>query len=105
MTVRAAAVLALAVALAPAACASPATEPASPVIDAEGAEVHRLRIFGMTCPVRCPLEVRDQLRAAPGVLGVSVDYDEREATVRVAPGTDMAEVVGALRPPYSAHLR
>lgn len=107
MTARAAALLALAAALAPAACASPSpgSSAAATATDTESAEVHRLRIFGMWCPVRCPLEVNDQLRGAPGVLRVSVDYDTKEATVRVAPGTDMTAVVGALRPPYSARLR
>lgn len=64
-----------------------------------------IRIFGMECPIRCPLEVRDQLRAVPGVLHVDVDSDTHTARVRIAAGTAPEALLAALEPPYSGRLR
>lgn len=63
-----------------------------------------LRVTGMTCPVKCPREVRDLLLAVPGVENVIIDYDRREAICHVRPGTDPQALIEALVPPYAAKL-
>ena len=63
-----------------------------------------LEVRGMTCPIRCVREVKEQIARAPGVRSVSVDYDARTAIVKVEEGTDPASLARYVRPPYSAHL-
>src|SRR5262245_12766922 len=55
-------------------------------------ETLHIKVSGMTCPFKCVREVKEMLRAVPGVLHVTVDYDEREADVDVVPGTDPQSV-------------
>ena len=63
-----------------------------------------LDVHGMTCPVRCPMEVTEQLRAAPGVTAVAIDYDSSTALCAVLAGTDPDRVAAALHAPYSARV-
>lgn len=51
---------------------------------AGAAEIARLSVPGMSCPV-CPITVRKALTRVPGVLSASVDYDSRSAQVSYDP--------------------
>jgi len=64
----------------------------------------KVAVYGMSCPIRCPEEVKDQLRAVPGVRSVTVDFEDKSATCRVVPGTETAAVVAGLHDPYSGAL-
>lgn len=67
-------------------------------------ETVRLKVTGMTCPIRCPREVKEQLLAVPGVLHVVIDTDDRAAIVDVVPGTNPELVLGGLKAPYAGRL-
>lgn len=64
----------------------------------------QIKVSGMGCPIRCVREVKEMLSAVPGVLHVTVDYDEREVAVDVVPGTDPESVLRGLKGPYSGRL-
>lgn len=64
----------------------------------------RIKVSGMTCPIRCVREVKEQLAAVPGVLHVDIDSDRREAVVDIAPGTDPETVVAGLHGDYRGRL-
>ena len=76
----------------------------SPPSDPDATEDVVLRITGMTCPVICPKEVRQMLAEAPGVVRVSVDWEERSATCTVRAGTDPQTLLASLRSPYTARV-
>ena len=78
---------------------SPAPEPESPQ------SVRQLVTSGLTCPIRCPREIRQMLETVPGVRGVQVDYDRKVVSVSVEAGTGPEELVAAVKPPYAAELR
>lgn len=89
--------------IAPPGCATPV--PRSLAVDAPPDQPRvYIDVHGMDCPVRCPLEVRDQLRAAPGVTAVAVDFDSSTALCAVLPGTDAESVAAALHDPYSGRV-
>jgi len=85
-------------------CRAPRTSTVErPVLAADQVGV-AIAIRGMTCPIRCPQEVRAQLLAAPGVLSVIVDPADQSAFCVAVAGTDPTEVVAHLRPPYSGEV-
>lgn len=54
-----------------------------------------LDLHNMTCPV-CSITVRKALQKSPGVVGASVDYDHKTATVTYDPDrTDIAHLIQA----------
>ena len=63
-----------------------------------------IKVTGMTCPFSCVREVREQLKAVPGVLHVEIDWDASRAIVDVQPGTDPATLVEGLKAPYAGRL-
>ena len=86
---------------------APAAPPAPAFVKTEtprNYETIHIKVTGMTCPIRCPREVRDQLMAVPGVLFVTVDTDDREAIVDIVPGTNPELVLGGLHKPYAGRL-
>jgi copper chaperone CopZ len=89
---------------------APAPPPSSPLAETPRSEwppnyeTLRIKVSGMTCPFKCVREVKEMLRAVPGVLHVTVDYDEREADVDVTPGTDPQSVVRGLTGGYTGRL-
>jgi hypothetical protein len=84
-------------------CATPVPRSLSVAAPPDHPRVY-IDVHGMDCPVRCPLEVLDQLRAAPGVTAAAVDFDSSTALCAVLPGTAFESVVAALHPPYSGRL-
>ena len=70
------------------------------------ADVRRvlLDVRGMTCPIKCVRDIKEQIQAVPGVSTVYVDFDAKTAVVRVDAGTDPESLAAAVRPPYSAHV-
>ena len=78
----------------------PAQEPVA------AADVRRvlLDVRGMTCPIKCVRDIKEQIQAVHGVSTVYVDFDAKTAVVRVDAGTDPASLAAAVRPPYSAHV-
>ena len=81
----------------------PAAPPAAPQ-NPRNYVTYTVKVTGMTCPIRCAKEVRDQLLAVPGVLHVDIDQDERKAMVDVVPGTDPETIVHGLKSPYAGRL-
>jgi copper chaperone CopZ len=63
-----------------------------------------IKVFGMTCAIRCVREVKEMLQAVPGVLHVRIEYDEKEAIVDVTPGTDPETVLHGLKGSYTGRL-
>ena len=63
-----------------------------------------LDVRGMTCPIKCVRDIKEQIQAVPGVSTVYVDFDAKTAVVRVDAGTDPQSLAMAVRPPYSAHV-
>ena len=89
---------------APVVTSAPAS-PAGPAVDdVKNYVTYHVKVTGMTCPIRCIREVRDQLTAVTGVLHVEIDFDAKEAIVDVRPGTDPDTLVGGLRSPYAGRL-
>lgn len=83
----------------------PAVPPQATTAPAErNYQTIRIKVSGMTCPIRCVREVTEQLQAVTGVLHVTIDHDRREAIVDVAPGTDPESVLAGLRAPYAGRL-
>lgn len=78
----------------------PDTQPAA------AGEVRRvlLDVRGMTCPIRCVREIKEQIEVVTGVQSIYVDYDAKTAVIRVDAGTDPNTLAAAVRPPYSAHV-
>ena len=60
-----------------------------------------LKVSGMSCPIRCPREVKEQLEAVPGVREARIDYPAKQAACDVEPGTAPADVAAGLKTPYS----
>lgn len=77
--------------------------PAAPA-DPRNYLTYTIKVNGMTCPIRCVREVRDFLKAVPGVLHVEIDYDSRTAIVDVTPGTAPETVIAGLKGNYTGRL-
>jgi copper chaperone CopZ len=75
------------------------TDPSGSDHDLETVTLH---VDGLTCPLKCPREIRAMLADVPGVVNVNVDVPSRSVTVDVLRGTDPETIVDAIKAPYRA---
>jgi copper chaperone CopZ len=65
----------------------------------------RLHVDGMTCPVRCPREIKEMLSKVPGIIGdPAVDVPSQTVLVNVPHGMNPQPIVDAITSPYRARL-
>lgn len=65
---------------------------------------YRLHVDGMTCPVRCPREIKEMLSGVPGIVNVAVDVPTQTVMRNVERTTDPQALVDAIKSPYRARL-
>lgn len=87
----------------PAACAATSHRAVAPGEEHAYKSV-RLYVDGMTCPTRCPREVRDMLGVVEGFVSATVDVPSQTVVCEVASDTDPEALVRAIRTPYRAKL-
>ncbi len=54
--------------------------------DATMGKTYVAHVEGMTCPTGCAPRVAEALRTIHGVESVEVDFDKKQAVIRIAPG-------------------
>src|SRR5438876_228199 len=79
--------------------AGTAQEAPAPAAPQRDVETLRLHVDGMTCPVRCPREIKEMLSKVPGIVNVAVDVPSQTVIANVMRGTNPQTLVDAIKSP------
>ncbi|MBN1444110.1 MAG: heavy-metal-associated domain-containing protein [Planctomycetes bacterium] len=67
-------------------------------------QVVKINVEGMSCPVGCAPQVKEQLASVDGVTKVEVDFEAKLATVETSKQVDEKDLLAALKDPFKGEI-
>ena len=67
-------------------------------------QVVKIKVEGMTCPVGCAPQVKQQLESVDGVSKVVVDFEAKQATVETSKQVQEQTLLAALKEPFKGEI-